>query len=122
MQEIGAVGKNNNLEINCVPNNMDKYMAFMLGNYLVFLDSFQFMASSLERLAVKLTGDAFKYTSLAFKGEKLALMKKKGEYPYDCMDSFEKFGDKQLPSKEQSYSILTDKGISDEQYQHAQKV
>ena len=122
MQEIGAVGKNNNLEINCIPINMEKYMAFMLGNYLVFLDSFQFMARSLERLAVKLTEDAFKYTSRAFMGEKLALMKNKGEYPYDCMDSFEKFGDKQLPPKEQSYSILTDKGISDEQYQHAQKV
>ena len=32
MQEIGAVGKNNNLEINCIPNNMEKYMAFMLGD------------------------------------------------------------------------------------------
>ena len=35
------------------------------------------------------------------------------------MDSF----GKQLPPKEeQFYSILTDEGISDEQYQHAQKV
>ena len=54
MQEIGAVGKNNNLEINCIPNNMEKNMAFMLGNHLVFLDSFQFMASSVERLAANL--------------------------------------------------------------------
>ena len=49
-------------------------------------------------------------------------MKKKGVYPYDYMDSFEKFGDKQLPPKEQFYSILTDENISDEQCQHAQKV
>lgn len=69
MQEIGAVGKNNNLEINCIPNNMEKYMAFMLGNYLVFLDSFQFMTRSLERLAVRLTEDAFKYTSGVHGGE-----------------------------------------------------
>lgn len=41
-------------------------------------------------------------------------MKKKGVYPYDYMDSFEKFGDKQLPPKEQFYSILTDENISDE--------
>ena len=40
MQEIGAIGKNNNLEINCIPNSMEKYMAFMLGNHLVFLDVF----------------------------------------------------------------------------------
>lgn len=38
------------------------------------------------------------------------------------MDSFEEFWDKQLPPKEPFYSILTDEGISDEQYQHAQKV
>ena len=38
------------------------------------------------------------------------------------MDSFEEFWDKQLPPKEPFYSILTDEGISDEQYQHAEKV
>ena len=97
-------------------------MAFMLGKHLVFLDSFQFMASSLERLAANLPTDAFKYTSQVFQDEKLALMKQKGVYPYDYMDSFQKFGDQQLPPKEEFYSILTDEGISDEQYQHAQKV
>lgn len=59
MQEIGAVGKNNNLEMNCIPNNMEKYVAFMLGKHLVFLDSFQFMAASLERLAANLPEDKF---------------------------------------------------------------
>ena len=33
MQEIGSIGKSNNLDINCVPNNMEKYMAFMLGKH-----------------------------------------------------------------------------------------
>ena len=45
MQEIGSIGKSNNLSINCIPNNMEKYMAFMLGKHLVFMDSFQFMAT-----------------------------------------------------------------------------
>ena len=53
-------------------------MAFMLGKHLVFLDSFQFMASCLERLAENLPADKFNYTSQAFKREKLALTKKKG--------------------------------------------
>ena len=122
MQEIGSIGKSNNLSINCIPNNMEKYMAFMLGKHLVFLDSFQFMASSLERLAANLPIDTFKYTSQVFQDEKLALMKQKGVYPYDYMDSFQKFGDQQLPPREEFYSILTDDSISDEQYQHAQKV
>ena len=38
------------------------------------------------------------------------------------MDSFQKFGDQQLPPKEDFYSILTDEGINDEQYEHAQNV
>ena len=63
MQEIGSIGKSNNLSINYIPNDMEKYMAFMLGKHLVFLDSFQFMASSLERLAANLPIDTFKYTS-----------------------------------------------------------
>ena len=50
-------------------------MAFMLGKHLVFLDSVQFMSSSLDRLVANLPADAFKYTSHVFQGEKLALMK-----------------------------------------------
>ena len=40
-------------------------------------------------------------------------MKQKGVYPYDYMDSVERFNDKKLPSKADFYSILTDEGISD---------
>ena len=94
----------------------------MLGKHLVFLDSFQFMASSLERLAANLPTGAFKYTSQVFQDEKLALMKQKGVYPYDYIESFQKFNHKQLPPKEEFYSILTDEGISDVQYQHGQNV
>ena len=52
----------------------------------------------------------------------VALMKQNGVYPYDYMDSFDKFGDQQLPPKDSFYSILPDEGISDVQYQHAQNV
>lgn len=49
-------------------------------------------------------------------------MKQKGVYPYDYMDSFNKFGNQQLPLKDSFYSILTDEGISDVQYQHAENL
>lgn len=91
------------------------------GKHLVFLDSFQFKASSLERLAANLPEEASIYTSKVLKGEKFNLMKQKGVYPYDYMDSVERFNDQQLPSKDEFYSIL-DEGIRDEQYTHAQKV
>ena len=43
-------GKEQPLKIYTIPNNMEKYMAFMLGNHLMFIDSFQFMSSSLDKL------------------------------------------------------------------------
>ena len=49
-------------------------------------------------------------------------MKQKGVYPYDFMDSFEKFDKTELPNKEDFYGILNDENITDEAYQHAQNV
>ena len=132
MQQIGKIaiehiyknkrGEECQMDINAIPNNMEKYMAFMLGKHLVFLDSFQFMSSSLDNLAKNLPNEAFKYTQEEFKKDQFELMKQKGIYPYDYMDSFEKFHEKQLPSKEEFHSILSNEHITDEQYDHAQNV
>ena len=62
MQEIGKFKQ----DINVIPNNMEKYMAFMLGKHLVFLDSFQFMSSGLDKLASNLPRDAFEHTGKMF--------------------------------------------------------
>ncbi|XP_068704482.1 uncharacterized protein [Montipora foliosa] len=131
MQEIGEIvkkhtyknkkGEKCQMNINAIPNNMEKYMAFMLGNHLTFIDSFQFMSSSLGKLVSNLPKEALIYTSQKFKGKELDLMSKKGVYPYDFMDSFEKFNEK-LPPKEEFYSVLNDEHISDEDYTHAQNV
>ena len=60
MQQIGEIakkhaytnkkGEKQDLNINAIPNNMEKYMAFMLGNHLTFINSFHFMSSSLDKL------------------------------------------------------------------------
>ena len=184
MQEIGAIvkkhtytnmkGEEKQMDINAIPNNMENYMAFMLGNHLTFIDSFQFMSSGLEKLVSNITkcgkcdtcnpgkcfkklnnkdtirqhktslpcGDCIncenidenidkacinpnyaylKYTSQKFKGKKLDVMARKGIYPYDYMDSFDKFIEK-LPPKEEFYSTLNNKHISAEDYKHAQNV
>ena len=132
MQRIGEIankhgytnkkGEKQDLNINAIPNNMEKYMAFMLGNHLTFIDSFQFMSSSLDKLVSKLPKDNLIYTSEAFKGKRLNLMSQKGVYPYDFMDSFEKFHQMELPNKDQFYSILNDQHITDDEYDHANKV
>ena len=126
MQQIGEIakkhGEEQDLNINAIPNNMEKYMAFMLGNNLTFIDSFQFMSSSLDKLVNNLPKDDLKYTSQVFKGKRLNLMSQKGVYPYDHMDSFEKFDQTELPTKDQFYSILNDQHITDDEYDHAKKV
>ena len=82
-------------------------MAFMLGNHLVFVDSFQFTSSSLERLVDNLPSELFKNTKEKLQDDNnFKSMNKKGVYPYDYMDSFEKFNDTKLPTKESFYSIL----------------
>ena len=50
------------------------------------------------------------------------LLLKKGIYPYEYMDAFERFGETQLPEKEKFYSSLSGKGITDEDYAHAKQV
>lgn len=122
MQEIGSIDKQHNVDINCISNNMEKYMAFILGKHLVFMDNFQFIASSLGKLAANLPEDAFHYSKREFKNNKFELMKKKGVYPYYFMDFVDKFEEQQLPSKNDFFRLLTDDGISEEQSQHAQKV
>ena len=94
----------------------------MLGNHLTFIDSFQFMSSSLDKLVSNLPKDDLIYTSKAFKGKRLDLMSQKGVYPFDFMDSFEKFNQMELPTKDKFYSILNDQHITDDEYDHAKKV
>ena len=131
MQQIGEItkkhtyknnkGEEKQMNINAIPNNMEKYMAFMLGNHLTFLDSFQFMSSSLDKLVSNLLIESFKYTSKEFKDEKFNLMVRKGVYPYDYMDSFDKFNEK-LQAKEDFFSIMNNEHISNKDYQHAKTV
>ena len=51
--------------------------------------------------------------------EDLALITQKGVYPYEYMDSFERFQEPQLPPKDTFYSSLTEEGISEIDYTHA---
>ena len=53
---------------------------------------------------------------------KFALSLRKGVYPYEYMDCWEKFKEESLPDKESFYSELNNEHITDEDYEHAQKV
>ena len=53
---------------------------------------------------------------------RFALSLQKGVYPYEYMDSWEKFNKTALPPKKDFYSNLNLENISDEDYPHAQKL
>ena len=61
---------------------MEKYMAFRINKNLVFIDSMQFINSSLDALVKNLSDGGFKYLLQEFIGDFLKSIKQKGVYPY----------------------------------------
>ena len=131
------------LSIKCIPNNDEKYISFSLRfelkritkwdpkgeewievvipHEIRFLDSFKFTLSGLEGLVKNLSLEDLKETNRFF-GEKIDLVSRKGVYPYEYMDDFEKFKKQSLPKKTSFFSRLKQEKVSDEDFEHAQKV
>ena len=162
------------LKVKCIPNNEEKkYISFsiiielkriklknefgetvekVVKHEIRFVDSFKFMASSLEKLVENLTscgkcesckpgpcfvkdviGKCRKFENCLLvdkpcftpvneflletkkHGTNIDLLMKKGVYPYDWMNSFEKFS-AELPGKDAFFSRLNNAGIEDSDY------
>ena len=88
---------------------------------LRFIDSVNFLLSSLDKLVKGI--DEFPIMQRRFPEENIQwLLLKKGIYPYEYMDSFERFDETQLPEKEKLYPSLSGQGITNEDYAHAKQV
>ena len=138
IKKLGSLDEKENID--CIPNNEEKYISFSkdikVGQYkdkktgevkdkffkIRFLDSFKFMGSSLETLVNNLPKDAFKNLERYYTGEKAELIKRKGFYPYEYMDTEERFKETKLPPKKTFYSRLSGKGITKGDYKHALNV
>ena len=118
MQEISKF----DVKVSAIPNELEKYMTFTINNNLAFTDSMQFMNSSLDALVKNLSDNNLKYLSEEFSSEQSKLVKQKGVYPYEYMDSFEKFSKDKLPDRCGFFSSLKDECISEKNYLHAIKV
>ena len=92
-------------------------MSFTLNKNIVFIDSMVLMNSPLDKLVANLND--FKYLNKFFKGKQLELVKKKGIYPYEYMNSFKRFKENKLPEKDCFFNFLKDHEISDEDYVRA---
>ena len=105
--------------IDVTPYGLEKYKAIIVNRNIVFIDSMQFMEDSLGDLVKNLDKGDFKYLSREFSAKHVKLIKQKGVYPYEYMNSFKRFDECKIPSKDKFYSSLKDKGISDEDYERA---
>ena len=76
MKEIGKF----DVDVSITPNGLEKNLAFKINNTLVFIDSMQFMNSSLNALVKNLTINDFKYLYEEFSGYLLESVKQKGLY------------------------------------------
>ena len=120
---------NFNVDIEVIPKTVDKYMSIIVNRNIAFIDSLQFYKGSLDTLASNLNNKDFKHLTSEFGIDKLEILKRKDAYPYEWVDSYEKFKHPSLPEKKYFYSSLRDGKrdrsnghISDEQYQHLQNV
>ena len=89
---------------------------------LRFIDSFKFMSSSLDSLTKNLVGSRKRsfgfedYSDLQYD-----LLTRKGVYPYEYVNSWDRFEETQLPPISAFYSNLNMSSICQEDYQHTQR-
>ena len=120
--------------INCIPNNEEKYICFSKSilpddvedDYknrieIRYIDSFNFMASSINSFSKYLSREQFREMSKVFEGD-TDLLIRKVVHPYDYMDNFERFNELELPPAKEFHSRLNDSNIDVKDYEHAQKV
>ena len=131
-------------KIQVIPLTDEKYISLSIGvkvgtyldsrgveknvyEYLRFIDSYRFMASSLDKLVSFLPKDRFKLLDSSFPTycpAELELLYQKGHYPYSYFDCHSKFNEKHLPAREFWVNSLQGGKvtISTEEIQHAEKV
>ena len=114
-----------NRKIDAIPNSYEKFMSISIGD-LKFIDSFQFMASSLEKLSENLYDDEDKFKNFKFMKtefpEHYEILCQKGYYPYEWVNDIKKLNHKGLPPQSAFYSSLKQETLSDKEYKHAQNV
>lgn len=128
--------------VTCIPNNEERYISFSkqivvdftsdnkpITFEIRFLDTFAFMASSIDSLSENLKSECktnedlrtvFKNSSDNFSiDDELKLMTEKGVYPYDYITSYDKFIERRLPHRKEFYSKLYNSECDENDYNKA---
>ena len=90
---------------------------------LRFIVSFKFMSSSLDSLVNNLACGNNKFFGFKdYNESQYKLLIRKGIYPYEYMDDWDKYREIVLPPKEAFYSKLNMAGVTKEDCEHANRV
>ena len=69
---------------------------------------------------MKISANGYKFCDGSI--NKFCLILRKGVYPYEHINSWEKFNETSLPDKNEFYISLNMKGIIDKDYEHAKRI
>ena len=130
-----GLGKFKHWQLNVIPQTKEKYMNITaripvdktqegktVFFNVAFLDSFQFMSSSLASLVNNL--DSLPFTEILkrdYPNLTNETIKRKGVFPYSYFDSLNKLQESSLPSRAAFMNDLTGESCSEEDYRFAQK-
>ena len=105
-------------KVRVIPQNIEKYLSLTVGR-LKFIYSFQFTPQRLDSLVKTLADDEFMYVWESFSAQQSRLIKRKGVYPYEYMDSFARLDESRLPSQDAFFNKLFDSPCSEAEDAHA---
>ena len=111
----------NKYTMSCIPNNTERYLSFTIDN-LKFIDFCQFLNASLDSLATNLNQVDFIQMSCHTPADKSDLMTRKRVFCYDYWDGLERASESSLPPREAFYSQLKEEDITEDEYEHDQRV
>lgn len=132
---LNAFGQLSHWDLSVIALTSEKYLTisakFKVGTYInkdtgeeckkymeiCFKDSYQFLSSSLEKLANNLSVDQLLICKTL--PWPIEFSKTKGIFPYSYFDSFDVLNDKILPPKSAFFNDLNNQEISDDDYQRA---
>jgi hypothetical protein len=122
-------------EIKAIPFTDEKFLTFTIKIpetriKFTFIDSYRFLGASLDNLTNNFKdNESFKHTINHLKNKYPQLNKddlnfiiRKGVFPYEYLDTFDKLNDTKLPNKRSFYSSIKGKHISHKDYDRAKRV
>lgn len=118
-------------QIKVIAKNKENYISFT--KYFIknrdqvmpvrFVDSFKFLGASLGELVSTLDDKDFVHLAHFYPLKMhFDLLKRKGIYPYEYMNNWNRYEEQCLPQQHNFYSSLTDEIISKYDYEHAKLV